>query len=242
MQVSFPLSQEESNKVAVPETTAGKGAKRRQTSVPPDSDTARAKQAKQDADAAGSGGPPGDAAGKGRPRALNRAELNTISSRFMVQIKEKVKDLKPRHYRSLQSLGSDWYKQIYHTKYQATKDKYLDHLHDTAEGDIKMKEPIKSNMAPYLEALRILRRLVANPTIVGLPNPYSSSSQPAQGQKRTASTAAPQAQAKARRDKSAPSSYATAVTGQADGKSQAFGAQAPKSGQTTIPAKSASGP
>ena len=43
MLVNFPLSQEESNRAAAKERQSGKGAKRRQTSVPPDSDTARPK-------------------------------------------------------------------------------------------------------------------------------------------------------------------------------------------------------
>ena len=73
MQVSFPISQKESNKPVVAERSTGKGAKRRQSSVPPDSDTARAKQSKKDADAAQTGPQSRDVLiGKGRPRGIDR--------------------------------------------------------------------------------------------------------------------------------------------------------------------------
>ena len=111
MIVSFPLSQEKSNKAAAVEKQPGKGAKRRHSSVPPDSDTARAKQSKKDADAAQAKGQDPDAAlRKGRPRALTRSESTAISSHFLEKMKEQVPNLRPKDYRSLLALGADWYR------------------------------------------------------------------------------------------------------------------------------------
>ena len=46
----FPPSQQEANQASAASRSNGKGARKRQSSVPPDSDTAKAKQAKAQAD------------------------------------------------------------------------------------------------------------------------------------------------------------------------------------------------
>ena len=159
----------------------------------------------------------------------------------MDEIKKRVVDLKPKHYRSLQGLGSDWYKQVYHTKYHVTKQNYLEHLYDKAVGDIRVEEPNQSHVEPYVQALKILQGAVTDPTTVGLPDPNAAPAMTTQGQKRSADTTVSQSQSKTKRGTSAPSSYASALTGPADGKSQPIGAQTPKSGQPKVPAKFASG-
>ena len=125
---TLPPSQVEVNQTAA--TAAGrqsaKGAKKRQSSVPPDSDTARAKQSKKEADAAKTAESSQKAgAGKGRPRALSKQEQNGVAVQLIAKVQEKVTDLKPRHYRALQTVGAKWYNQIYHTKYQISKADYL---------------------------------------------------------------------------------------------------------------------
>ena len=84
---------------------------------------------------------------------MDRGELNAISAYFLAEIKEKVVDLKPKHYRNLQALGSDWYKQIYHTKYQVSKQQHLEHLYSKAVGDIRVKEPNQAHVEPYIYKL-----------------------------------------------------------------------------------------
>ena len=227
MLVAFPLTQEGSNQAAALERQRQlklekerKGAKRRQSSVPPNSDTARAKQSKKDSDAAKAGEQaPQVPIGKGRPRGIDRGELNTISSQFLTEIKKKVLDLKPKHYRNLQALGSDWYKQIYHTRYQVPKKNYLEHLYEKAVGDIKVKEAVKAHVEPYIQALKILQR-AADPTIVGLPDPHSSSTTSTQGQKRTGDTTV---SSPIQGKEGHICTWLTAVTGPADGKSQPIG-------------------
>ena len=135
-------------------------------------------------------------------------------------MQEKITDLKPKRYRALQALGAEWYRQIYHTKYQIPKADYLKHMYETAVGDTRAKETNKAR---------------------GLPDPNSVTSVTGQGQKRTADTASSQPQAKAKRGTSAPGTYATAVTGKADGQSHPIGGQTGKSTPAKVPAKYGSG-
>ena len=96
-----------------------------------------------------------------------------------------------------------------------------------------MKETNPSNVEPFFKALKILQGTVADPQTAGLPDP--SSSTVSQGQKRPVDTTASQGKSKAVRSGSIPSSYAAALTGPADRKSQPIGAQIVKS----APAKAA---
>ena len=77
---TFPPSQGNATKTAVSDRPSGKGARKRQSSVPPDSDTAKAKQSKKEADAARTDEPSQKSGiGKGRPRAISKPELNLIA-------------------------------------------------------------------------------------------------------------------------------------------------------------------
>ena len=243
MLVSFSLSREESNKAAVVEKQPGKGAKRRQPSAPPDSDTARAKQSKKDADAAqAEKQDPKDAPKKGRPRALSRSESTAISNHFLEKIKEQVPNLRPKGYRSLLALGADWYRFTYHTRYSVTKQTYLAHLHDKAVGDFKVKETNTSLVVqPFVKALGLLKSAVADPKSIGLFDPHPLPPDSAQGQKRPVDTTASQGQSKAKRGSSAPVSYSGAAKGSADGKSQPIGAKIVQTEPPKASAKSASG-
>ena len=179
--------------------------------------------------------------GRDRPRALTKPELNLIAGQLVAKVQEKITDLKPKHYRSLQALGAEWYRQIYHTRYQISKADYLKHLYETAVGDTREKETNKTHVSPYIKALSILKDIVAEPTTAGLPDPNSVTSVAGQGQKRTADTASSQPQAKAKRGTSVPGTYATAVTGKADGQTHLSGAKTGKSTPAKVPAKYASG-
>ena len=94
---------------------------------------------------------------------------------------------------------------------------YLKHMYETAVGDTRAKETNKAHAAPYIKALSILKGIVVEPKTAGLPDPNAVASVTGQGQKRIADTASSQAQAKAKRGTSAPGTYASAVTGKADG-------------------------
>ena len=141
MTATFPPSHLEANQPAKPTAAgkaSGKGAKKRQSSVPPDSE-----QSKKEADEAKTVEASQKAGtGKGRPRPLSKQEQNSVAMQLITKVQEKVTDLQPRHYRALQALGPKWYNQIYYTKYQISKADYLKTLHDASVGETRAKETI----------------------------------------------------------------------------------------------------
>ena len=122
----FPPSQEQVNQAKLKrqvdptDNPIGKGGRKRPSSVPPDSDTAKAKQAKAQADAKGAKG----GTGKGRIPSIPKHELSAIAATIEAKVKKVIPSLKPKHYRTIQNLASEWYKALYHTVFHMTKSDY----------------------------------------------------------------------------------------------------------------------
>ena len=83
----FPPSQEEANQGTAAHKPDGKGARKRQSSVPPGSDTAKAKQAKAQSDEKDKKA----GAGKGRMPSIPKQDLSAIA----VQLATKVQTVTP---------------------------------------------------------------------------------------------------------------------------------------------------
>ena len=145
----FPQSQEEANQATAASKKAAKGAKKRPSSVPPGSDTAKAKQAKAQADAKEKK----PVVEKVRIPTIPKQELAAIATTLTNKVKSAVPSLNPKHYRTIHNLASEWYKALYHTKFQMTKADYLHHLHKTAEGYQKAKETNPTHLGAFNKAL-----------------------------------------------------------------------------------------
>ena len=217
----FPPSQEESNQAATASKRAGKGAKKRPSSVPPGSDTAKAKQAKAQSDAAEKKG----TVDKVRIPTIPKHELSAIAAKLTTKVRTAVPTLEPKHYRTIQNLVAEWYKALYHTKFQLTKSEYLKNLHQIAEWNQRAKETNQSHLEAFVKALNVLKQSVNAPTTAGLRDPSSVQSE----------LLAAQQQSKLKRDKPVPDSYAAALTGQTGGQPLPIGAKRPSS----VPAKQA---
>ena len=165
----FPPSQEEANQATTASKKAAKGAKKRPSSVPPGSDTAKAKQAKALADAKEKK-PVTD---KVRMPTIPKQELAAIAVTLTNRVRAAVPTLNPKHYRTIQNLASEWYRALYHTKFQLTKSDYLNHLYQTAEGYQRAKETNPSHMGAFIKALNVLKSSVNAPTTAGLRDPSS---------------------------------------------------------------------
>ena len=112
--------------------------------------------------------------------------------------------LNPKHYRTIQNLAGEWYKALYHTRFQLTKAAYLKHLYDTAVGNQQARETNLKHLELFFKAMDVLKYSVNAPTTVGLRDPSSVQ----------ADLATAQQQQKSKKDKPAAGSYASAVTGQ----------------------------
>ena len=126
----FPPSQKDVNQAKLnrqagsTDTKTAIGGRKRPASVPPDSDTAKAKQAKAQSDAKGAKG----GVGKGRIPSIPKQGLTVIIAAAMeAKVKKDIPSLKPKHYRTILNLASEWYKALYHTVFHLTKSEYLEH-------------------------------------------------------------------------------------------------------------------
>ena len=99
-----------------------------------------------------------------------------------------------------------------------TKSDYLKHLHETAAGYQRAKEPNPKHLEAFLKALDVLKYSVNAPTTAGLRDPFSVQ----------ADLAVAQQQAKPKKDKPAAETYAAAVTGQSATQPLPIGAKRPK--------------
>ena len=92
IQVDFPPSQVEANQTTTAAKSSGKGARKRQSSVPPESDTAKAKQARSRADEedkrAGKG--------KGRIPSIPKQALATTAAALASKVNETYTSLRPK--------------------------------------------------------------------------------------------------------------------------------------------------
>ena len=209
----FPPSQEEANQATAASKKAAKGAKKRPSSVPPGSDTAKAKQAKAQADAKEKK----PVAEKVKVPTIPKQELAAIATTLTNKVRTVVPTLNPKHYRTIHNLASEWYRALYHTKFQMTKSDYLNRLHKTAEGYQRAKESNPAHLGVFNKALNLLKYSVNAPTTAGLRDPSYLQ----------AELLAAQQQAKPKRDKSAPGTYAAAVTGSTDTPTLPIGARRP---------------
>ena len=209
----FPPSQEEANQATTASKKAGKGARKRPSSVPPGSDTAKAKQARAQADA----GEKKAATEKVRIPTIPKQELSAIAVKLTAKVRSVVPTLNPKHYRTVQNLAGEWYKALYHTKFQLTKAEYLKHSYKTAEGYQRAKETNPTHLEAFIKALDVLKYSVSAPTTAGLRDPSSVQSD----------LAAAQQQLKPKMDKPAVESYAAAVTGQSATQPLPIGAKRP---------------
>ena len=196
----FPASQKDVNQAKLNRqadstgSTTAKGDRKRPSSVPPDSDTARAKQAKAQAEVKGAKG----GAGKGSIPSIPKQELSAIAATIEARVKKAIPSLKPKHYRTILNLASEWYKALYHTVFHMTKPEYLEHLYLTAVGNQRAKERDPNDLDLFIKALEVLKKSVDDPTTVGLSNPLTARAQSAQPKGKGKSTA---------------DSYAAAITG-----------------------------
>ena len=186
---------EEANQATTASKKAGKGARKRPSSVPPVSDTAKAKQAEAQSDA----GEKKTAAEKVRIPTIPKHELSAIAAKLTTKVRTVVPTLEPKHYRTIQNLAAEWYKALYHTKFQLTRSEYLKHLHKTAEWNQRAKETNQSHLETFIKALDVLKYSVNAPTTAGLRDPSSVQSE----------LLAAQQQSKPKRDKPAPDSYSS---------------------------------
>ena len=92
----FPPSQEEANQATTASKKTGKGARKRPSSVPPGSDTAKAKQAKAQSDA----GEKKTVADKVRIPTIPKQDLAAIAATLTAKVKSAVPTLNPKHYRT----------------------------------------------------------------------------------------------------------------------------------------------
>ena len=234
IQVDFPPSQVEANQTIAAAKSSGKGARKRQSSVPPESDTAKAKQARSRADEkdkkAGKG--------KGRIPSIPKQELATTAAALASRVNEIYPSLRPKEKRTIQSLAHDWYKAIYHTKFHMTKPEYMDHLCNTAIGVQNAKEPDPKFKEVMIKALTSLKAFVNDPTTAGLPDPNQAPPIEPIGQKRPATTAASQVNPKVAKAKTGMGTYAEAIIGKSKSSTPPIGA---KSAPAKVPAKSTSG-
>ena len=196
----FPPSQEEANQGTTASKKTGKGARKRPSSVPPGSDTAKAKQARAQAE----GGEKKAATEKVRITIFPKQELSAIAAKLTAKVQSVIPTLNPKHYRTIQNLAGEWYKALYHTKFQLTKAAYLKHLYDTAVGNQQARETNLKHLKLFIKALDVLKYSVNAPTTAGLRDPSSVQ----------ADLATTQQQPKSKKDKPAVESYAAAVTGQ----------------------------
>ena len=153
IKADFPPSQVEANQAVVAAKSSGKGARKRQSSVPPGSDTAKAKQARSMAEEkdkkAGKG--------KGRIPSIPKQALATTAAALASRVNEMYPNLRPKEKRTIHSLANDWYKAIYHTKFHMTKPQYMDYLCNTAIGFLDVREPdpkFKEMMTKALKSWR----------------------------------------------------------------------------------------
>ena len=178
--VDFPPSQVEANQTVAAAKVSGKGARKRQSSVPPGSDTAKAKQARSMVEEkdkkAGKG--------KGRIPSIPRQALASTAAAMASRINEMYTSLRPKDKRTILSMAHDWYKAIYDTKFHMTKPQYLDYLCDTAVRFLDVKEPDPKFKEVMTQALTSLKAFVDDPTTAGLPNPNQAPPLEPIGQKR----------------------------------------------------------
>ena len=233
-QADFPPSQAEANQTVAAAKSSGKGARKRQSSVPPESDTAKAKQARSMAEEKGKKA----GKGKGRLPSIPKQALATTAAALATKVNEMYPSLRPKEKRTIQSLANDWYKAIYHTKFHMTKSEYMDYLCDTAIGFQNVREPDPKLKEVMIKALTSLKAFVDDPTTAGLPDPNQAPPMEPIGQKRHAATAASQVTQKVAKAKTGVGTYAEAITGKSTSLTLPIGA---KSGPAKTPAKFASG-
>ena len=234
IQVVFPPSQVEANQAIAAAKSSGKGARKRQSSVPPDSDTAKAKQARSRADETDKKA----GKGKGRIPSIPKQAPASTAAALASKVNEKYTSLRPKEKRTIQSLAHDWYKAIYHTRFHMTKPEYLDLLCNNAIGIQNAKEPDPKFKEVMIKALTSLKALVNDPTTAGLPDPNQAPPIEPIGQKRPATTTASQVNPRVAKAKTGGGTYAEATIGKPKSSTPPIGA---KSAPARAPAKDASG-
>ena len=182
IKTEFPPSQAEANQATAAAKASGKGGRKRQSSVPPGSDTAKAKQARSMDEEKGKKG----GKGKGRIPSIPKQALAATAAALADKISELYPNLRPKDRRTIQSQAHDWYKAIYHTRFHMTKSQYLDCLCETAIRFLDVKEPEVKFKQVMTKAFTSLKALVDNPTTAGLPNPNQAPPLEPIGQKRPA--------------------------------------------------------
>ena len=234
LKIDFPPSQAEANQPSGGAKASGKGSRKRQSSVPPGSDTAKAKQARSAVDEKGKKG----GKGKGRIPSIPKQALATTAGVLASKVTEMYSGLRPKDKRTILSQASEWYKAIYHTKFHMTKPQYLDHLCETAVRFLDVREPEKKFKDLMTKALRSLKSFVDDPTKAGLPDPNQTPPLEPIGQKRSATTTASRENPRTAKAKTSSGSYAEAITGKSASVTLPIGA---KSAPAKTPAKYASG-
>ena len=236
-QVIFPSTQKETDQAIAAAKAAKEGARKRQSSVPPESDTAKAKQARAQAEE----GEKKAGKGKGRVPAIPKQELATAATALAAKVSESHPNLRHKDKRTIQSLASEWYRCIHHTKYHMPKSDYLEHLYRTATVDQDVKERDSKFKTEMIKALTSLKTLINDPTEAGLPDSHKAPPPLPIGQKRPVSSAPAQADVKVAKAKAGKGSYADAITGKAASSTPPIGAKA-VSAQASTKADSAKAP
>ena len=116
LKIDFPPSQVEANQANAAAKASGKGRRKRQSSVPPGSDTARAKQARSAAEEKGKKG----GKGKGRTPSIPKQALATTAATLASRVTEMYSGLRPKDKRTILSQANEWYKS--YLSYQVSYD------------------------------------------------------------------------------------------------------------------------
>ena len=234
LKIDFPPSQAEANQPSGGAKASGKGSRKRQSSVPPGSDTAKAKQARSAVEEKGKKG----GKGKGRIPSIPKQALATTAGVLASRVTEMYPGLRPKDKRTILSQANEWYKAFYHSKFHMTKPQYLDYLCETAVRFLDVREPEKKFRDLMTKALRSLKSFVDDPTSAGLPDPNQTPPLEPIGQKRPATTTVSRENPRTAKAKTALGSYAEAITGKSASLTLPIGA---KSAPAKTPAKYASG-
>ena len=233
LKIDFPPSQVEANQASAGAKASGKG-KKRQSSVPPGSETARLSKRGRWLEEKGKKG----GKGKGRIPSIPKQALATTAGALASRVTEMYSGLRPKDKRTILSQAHDWHKAIYHSKFHMTKPQYLDYLCETAIKFLDVREPEKKFKEPMTKALTSLKSFVDDPTRAGLPDPNQVPPLEPIGQKRPATTVASQVNPRTAKAKTGMGTYAEAITGKSASSTLPIGA---KSAPAKTPAKYASG-
>ena len=133
----------------------------RSTSVPPDSATARAKKAWV-------GERESSATPKATPRAkgTHPTKLAQIADTIYDHYKGLLPNLLPRHNTRLRACTKEWYKKMYDTGYQVSREVLLDMLQTQVVNELRINNPEGEDTENMKKGLAVLKEAMTNLNII----------------------------------------------------------------------------